>query len=94
MTLTDRSFFGLESPQKSISRAGVLFFALGLTLADDGFLEFGTEGIGEVVNLIVPVNLDRHFCGIANDIAVMAPVEMFLQLALGGSIDGAIQIIG
>jgi hypothetical protein len=93
MGAQDDARIRLENPSKSL-RLGALFFAFALTFTDDGLLEFAAEGIGEVVDLIVPVNLDCHLCSITNDVAVMAPMEMFFQFPLGGLVDRAIQIVG
>jgi hypothetical protein len=66
------------------------FLLLAFTLGNNSSLEFGTEGIRKVVNFVVAVNLDGHLCGIANHIAVVAPLEMLFQFDSGCRVHGAV----
>ena len=41
----------------------------------------------------VAVDFDGFFCGVADDVAVVAPLEMILQLRLRLGVDGVVEII-
>jgi len=71
---------------------GVRFmrFALG----DNCAAEARSEVFGEFVKRGVTVNLNGLFCGVADDIAVVAPREVSLEFCLGPGIERAVQIIG
>ena len=64
----------------------LLAFALG----NNSSLEFAAEGIWKVVNFVVAVNLDGHLRGVANHIAVMAPLEMLFQFDPGCRVHGTV----
>jgi hypothetical protein len=70
-----------------------LLFALG-TLRHDGRAEATPEVIGQLVELRVPIDLDRFAGGIADDVAVVAPSQMIFQFRLGALIDSAIEVVG
>ena len=69
-------------------RFGFILFAFAL--GDDSSLELGAEGIWKVVNFVVAVNLDGHLGGIADHVAVMAPLEMLFQFDPGCRVHGAV----
>ena len=69
---------------------GFGFVLFTLTLGNNSSLEFGAEGIGKVVNFVVAVNLDGHLGGIADHVAVMAPLEMLFQFDSGCRVHGAV----
>jgi hypothetical protein len=56
---------------------------VALALGDNGRLNSGTEFVRKFVKVRVAIDLDGALGGIANDIAVMAPLQMFLELGLG-----------
>src|SRR5947209_14165173 len=64
------------------------------TFAQDGFVELGSEGFREFVDLIVAVNLDGLLGGVQHYVAFTAPMQMLFQLFADSHADGAIQVIG
>ena len=65
-----------------------------LALVDDGAAEPVAQVVGQFEQLLVPVDLDRHFGGIADDKAVVAPRQVFVQFGLGPVVNGTVQVIG
>ena len=57
-------------------------------------MKASSEGVGKLVNGIVPVNLNGLFCGIQDHVAFMALMEMFVQLSLKAFGYLAVQVIG
>src|SRR5215468_7209030 len=57
-------------------------------------MEPAAEGFRELVELVIPVDLDGLFGGIHDHVAVVAPVKMLLQLDSHAGVRGAVQIIG
>jgi hypothetical protein len=51
-------------------------FPLLLTFADDGLVEFVSDGLWEGINVVVAVDFDGFLCGIAYDEAVVAPLKV------------------
>src|SRR5271165_2268399 len=54
----------------------------------------GAQIVRKFVKLGVAVNLYGHLGGIADDIAVVAPLEMVFQFRLGLSVHRAVEVIG
>lgn len=74
---------------------GSLFRRPGLsTFVHDGLVELVAEGVRKLVKLVIAVDLDGLFGGVHDYFALMAPLEMLLQLYLHGHIGGAIQVVG
>jgi hypothetical protein len=67
---------------------------VALALGDDGRLNSGPEFVGKFVKVGVAINLDGALGGIANDVAVVAPLQMFLELCLGCRVHGVVEVIG
>ena len=68
--MTKRELFG-----------GVSAFG-GLALGDDGGVQAGAEVVGKGIDLVVLIDLDRLLGRIADDVAVVAPRKVFLELRL------------
>jgi hypothetical protein len=64
-----------------------------LALREDGALQFGAEVVRKLVDLILAIDLDGLLGGIADDIAVVAPVKVVLQFGLQLRVEGAVEII-
>jgi hypothetical protein len=58
---------------------------------DDGVMQFCAKGVREFVNLIFAIDLYRLFCGVADDVAVVAPSEMFRKLGFQFGIKRAVE---
>src|ERR1035437_3792576 len=65
-------------------------FAFG----NDGGAQLRPEIIGQLVKMRVAIDLDGHFCGVADDVAVVAPVQVLFELRFGRSVDAVVQVIG
>jgi hypothetical protein len=65
-----------------------------LTLADDGGAKSAAQFIRKLIEMRLPVNLNRHFGGVADDVAVMAPLKVILQFGFGLGIYRPIEVIG
>src|SRR5271165_1956029 len=65
-----------------------------LALRHDGGTQTATQIVRKFVKLGVAVNLDGHLGRIADNIAVVAPLEMVLQFRLGLSVHRAVEVIG
>ena len=66
--------------------------AFVLTLADDGLVEFVADGFRKGINVVVAVDFDGLAGGIANDEAVVAPLEVLFQLRFELDVNIAVQI--
>src|SRR5262249_47740970 len=66
------------------------FMLLAFALGNNSSLEFAAERVWKVVNFVVAVNLDGHLRGVANHIAVMAPLEMLFQFDARCGVHGAV----
>jgi hypothetical protein len=66
------------------------FLLLAFALRNNSSLELGAEGVWKVVNFVVAVNLDGHLGGIADHVAVMAPLEMLFQFDPGRRVHGTV----
>jgi hypothetical protein len=64
-----------------------------LTLGHDGGTKAGAKVIGQFIQLRVAIDLNGFLRGITNDVAVMAPGKMILQLDFCRFVEDAIQII-
>jgi hypothetical protein len=57
-------------------------------------MEAGPKIVRKFVKLGAAVDFNGALGGVADDIAVMAPLEMFLQFGLGVRVHGVVEIIG
>jgi hypothetical protein len=69
---------------------GFLGFA---AFCHNGFVEAGSEGGWELVQLIIAVNFDGLPGGVEDDVAFMAPMQVLIQLNLKAFGDPAVEII-
>jgi len=67
--------------------------ALVLTFADDGLVEFVSDGIWEGINFVVSVNFDGFTRCVADNEAVVAPLEVLFQLRFKLDVDIAVQVL-
>lgn len=65
-----------------------------MALGDDGGVDSGAKFVGKFVEFGVAVDLDRAFGCVADDVAVMAPLQVFLEFRLGVGIHGVVEVIG
>ena len=65
-----------------------------LALGDDGRTESGAKIVGKFDDLVVAIDLNGSLRGIADHVAVVAPLQMFFKLCLGAGIDDPIEIVG
>ena len=73
----------------------VLWTVVALAFADDGGSSaWSRRSSGKFVEMGLPVNLDGHLGGVADDVAVMAPLKMVFQFSLGLGIHRPIEVIG
>jgi hypothetical protein len=72
-----------------ILRCGILLTAF----AHDGGAKAGAKVVREFVEMRVAIDFDSLLGGVADDIAVVAPLEVILQLRLRLGIDGVVEII-
>src|SRR4051812_10629001 len=56
--------------------------AFGLALGEDGGVQPGAKVVGKCIDLVVLIDLDGLLGGVTDDVAVMAPDEMFFELRL------------
>jgi hypothetical protein len=54
-------------------------------------MQFGAEGVRKFVNLVFAINLNGLLCRIADDVAVVAPSEMFRKLGFQFGIKRAVE---
>jgi hypothetical protein len=66
---------------------------VALTFGNDGGVDSATEFLRKFVELRITIDFNGAFRSIANDVAVMAPLQMFLELGLGMRVHGVIEII-
>jgi len=62
-------------------------------LRHDGGPQAASQIVRKFVKVGVSVDLDGLFGGVADDVAVVAPLEVILQLRLCLGIDGVVEII-
>ena len=55
-------------------------FLAALALGNDGSLEAGSQVVGKLVKLGVPVNLNGFLGGVAYHVAVVAPGKVIFEL--------------
>jgi|tagenome__1003787_1003787.scaffolds.fasta_scaffold20813245_2 hypothetical protein len=67
-------------------------FVFVLALSDDRLMKSVSDGFGKGVNVVVAVNFDGFTGGIADDKAVMAPLEVLLQLGSELDINAAVEV--
>jgi hypothetical protein len=67
---------------------------MALTLSHDSGVDAGAKFVREFAELGVPINLDGALSGVANDVTVVTPLQMFLELGLGMRVYGVIEVIG
>jgi hypothetical protein len=79
--------------EKSYSLFGRTSAFAGFALGDDGRVETGTEIVGKGINLIVLVDLNGFLGGVTDNMAVMAPSEVFFELSLEPRIHRTVQEI-
>lgn len=69
---------------------GLVAFALG----NDGGMDAGAKVFGKFVKLGAAIDFNGAFGCIADDIAVVAPLQMLFQLRLGVRIHGVVEVVG
>ena len=67
-------------------------FPLAFTFANDGLVESISDGVWEGVDFVVSVNFDCFTRCIADNEAVVAPLEVLFQLRLKLDVDIAVQV--
>src|SRR5271165_2899528 len=80
--------------RKNLSHALGAALLVLLALGHDGRSQAAAEVFGQFVELGVAVNLDGLLGCIANDIAVVAPGKMVLQLSFRFLVEDAVQVTG
>ena len=65
-----------------------------LTLCHDGGPQPAAQIVREVIQVGIAIDLDRHLGGVADDIAVMAPLEVIFQLRPCLGVHRVVQVIG
>ena len=65
-----------------------------LAFGYNGRPEPGSEVFGKFVQLGIAVNLDGLLGGVADNVAVMAPSQMFFEFSLRGGVNHAVKIVG
>ena len=77
---------------------GALFyiwvFAGGFAAFHDGFSHAGGEFFGEVVGLVVAVDVDGFSGGVYDDLAVMAGTEMLFHFGEEIGVDLTVEVVG
>jgi hypothetical protein len=63
-------------------------------LRHNGIVEAVSEAFWKLVKLIIAVNLDGFLGGVHHDVALVAPMEMFVELEFQVLGDLAVKIIG
>ena len=76
-----------------ILSVGFALFA-GLALGHNGLVETISKILGEFVDLIISVDLNGFLGGIHHHMALMAPMEMLVQLRLSALGERAVQVVG
>ena len=54
----------------------------GSAFADNGVVKAGPEGVGKLVNMIIPIDLNGFLNGVQNHVAFMAPMQIFIEFNL------------
>jgi hypothetical protein len=67
---------------------------MALTFSYDGGMDPAAKFVRKFIEPRVPVNLNRALGSVANYVAVMAPLQMFLEFRLGVRIHGVIEVVG
>ena len=67
-------------------------FPLAFTFADDCLMESISDGFWEGINFVVSVDFDGLLRCVADNEAVVAPLEVFFQLRLKLDVDVAVQV--
>jgi hypothetical protein len=80
----------VENWRKPGGVSGFLLLALG----DDGGVQADPEVVGEFVDLGIAVDFDGLFGGIADDEAVVAPLEMFFEFSSCAVVQAFVEVIG
>src|ERR1017187_7382299 len=62
--------------------------------ADDGCTQASAEVVRQLVEMGFPVDLDGHLGGVANDVAVVAPLKMVFQFGLGLGVHRLVEVVG
>lgn len=68
-------------------------FPLALTFADDGLMESISDGVWEGINFVVAVNFDCFTRCVADNEAVVAPLQVLFQLRFKLDVDVAVQVL-
>lgn len=63
-------------------------------LVHNGRLEASTKIVGQLIELLVAIDLDGLAGRVADHVAVVAPGEMFIELGFGLRIDYAVEVVG
>ena len=65
-----------------------------LALGHDRCPEASAEVVRQFVYLRIAINLDCAFSGVADDVAVVAPLEMIFELGFGPGVHRLIKVVG
>ncbi len=88
LLISDKAF-----KDQRIAGTGGLLAAFGRpTFGDNRGMQSGADGVRKGVNLVVAIDFDGLLGGIADNVAVAAPHQMFFEIRLQGLIDCAVQI--
>jgi hypothetical protein len=81
---------------RALKSLGCLGRLVGLVLAlrHDGRAETGPEIIRQFVEFRVPINLNGPLGGVANDVAVMAPLKVIFKLGLCPCVHCLVEVVG
>jgi hypothetical protein len=80
-------------PQRNLECLG-RFVGLVLALRHDCGTKTGPEVVRKFVEFGVPINLNGPLGGVANDVAVMAPLKMIFKLGLCPGVHCLVEVVG
>jgi len=69
-------------------------FLVRCALAHDRGLKASAEIVGQLVKLLVAIDLDGLASRVADHVAVVTPSQMILELGFGFRVDDAVEVIG
>jgi len=64
-----------------------------VAFCNNGGVEAAAKIVGKFVEFRVAVYFNRALSGVAYDVAVMTPLQMFLKLGLGPGVHGVVEVI-
>jgi len=67
---------------------------MALALGYDGSMDPGAKFVRKFIEPRIPVDLDCALGSVTNHVAVMAPLQVFLEFSLGVRIHGVVEVVG